>query len=76
MVGAVTADAPGSRQPREARATAPARETSMPDYQPLDLGAYRNAGADLLPGAPVGCQEFHGPPFEVGSGEQAFVLLT
>lgn len=50
----------------------------MPDYEPLDLTPFRNAGADLYPTGvrpPLGEQQFHGLPFRVGEGAAAFVRL-
>ncbi|HEX5690230.1 MAG TPA: hypothetical protein VFX76_09520, partial [Roseiflexaceae bacterium] len=40
----------------------------MPDYQPLDLGALCNAGADVYGSntPPIGNTTFHGLPFLVG----------
>src|SRR5689334_19975997 len=41
----------------------------MPDYQPIDLGPFCNAGGAIYgPGQspPIGRQSFHGLPFQIG----------
>ncbi|HTE17392.1 MAG TPA: hypothetical protein VK689_03295, partial [Armatimonadota bacterium] len=50
----------------------------MNDYQPLDLSPFRNAGTELYPpntAPPLGEQQFHGLPFQVGEGPQSFIRL-
>jgi hypothetical protein len=44
-------------------------------YRPVDLDAYRDAGADVLGSEKpaLGEQRFHGLPFRIGLGERAFV---
>ena len=48
-------------------------------YQPMDLSPHCNAGVELLGGSsgapPVGAQVFHGLPFHIGEGSQAFALF-
>ncbi|MDA1192544.1 MAG: CehA/McbA family metallohydrolase, partial [Candidatus Poribacteria bacterium] len=46
----------------------------MADYQPLDLSSLANADDSILNGRgqiPTGQQEYHGIPFQVGSGDGA-----
>jgi len=48
----------------------------MTDYQPLDLSAHCNAGAEVIgPDAkpPVGAQTFHGLPFQIGPEGRCFI---
>ena len=55
----------------------------MPDYQPLDLSAWCNAGLEILgenPKAPIGEQTFRGLPFMVGGtqsqdGDKCFIAI-
>src|SRR5262245_5995170 len=58
------------------------KEIRMPDYQPIDIGPFCNAGGALYgPGAapPIGQLTFHGLPFLIGgvapNPEQCFVAL-
>jgi hypothetical protein len=47
-------------------------------YQPVDLGAYCNAGVELVGGdqePPIGDQVFHGLPFRIGDQRRAFVAF-
>src|SRR5947208_12236100 len=44
----------------------------MPDYQPLDLSAYCNAGPEIYPpqlSPPAGAVMLHGLPFLIGSDD-------
>lgn len=55
----------------------------MPDYEPLDISGYCNAGLEILKGAqgvPTGAQRFHGLPFIIGgkdvsTGGRCFVAF-
>src|SRR6266571_141159 len=47
-------------------------------YRALDLSAYYSAGVEVLggdPNAPLGTQVFHGLPFRIGDGHQAFIAF-
>ena len=48
----------------------------MQDYQPLNLSAHCNVGADILgenANPAIGEQTFHGLPFQISSGENCFL---
>jgi len=50
----------------------------MPDYESLDLGVFRNAGAEVYPEGttvPVGEQLFHGLPFSIGEAKRSLVRI-
>jgi hypothetical protein len=47
-------------------------------YRPVDLSAYCNAGVEVIGGEqqpPLGNQVFHGLPFRIGEGRQAFIAF-